>query len=543
MRKIFFKYKYLSFTTIIFILLGNLASIFSSLSLSKLLNSVLSGNVTLVIQSIIIVLGLSIIGFGCELLYATLQSKLAEKVNSDIRLEVANSISNMSQEEYEKNEIGTYISWFTNDITEIENHAIRPIFSMISNIFILILVISVFIKLHYSLVITAIIAATVLMLSPRLFSNKISDLSIKQSKGQENFTKDMKDILSGFEVMKLYNSLDTFNNKINSISCSLERNRFNLAFFRNRSNALLYTINMSAQLSCIFVSAYLAATGKVEYGALLAVGNLSSLCFNAIRMISVDKLTLSGGRIIFNKLENLKTYIRSTEVKHSLETFSDSIKVNNLSFSYGENKVIDNLSITFEKGKKYALIGPSGCGKSTLLKLLMGNITKFKGNILIDNKNIKNLDIKSVYNKFAYIDQNCYLFNSSIKDNITVFSDKYHDAEIEMALKQSALYDFVHEQSLDLIVGESGNNISGGQKQRVAIARALLNKKSVIIMDEGTSALDKKNSSIVEKKLLENPNVTLILVTHNINEELAHMFDDIYNLSELNKLTRNKALI
>lgn len=211
--------------------------------------------------------------------------------------------------------------------------------------------------------------------------------------------------------------------------------------------------------------------------------------------------------------------------------FSNSIELRNVSFGYKNEDVFKNLSLIFENGKKYAIIGKSGSNKTTLIKLILGHLNNYEGNIYIDNVDIKQYSQESISENFAYISQNVYIFSGTIKDNITL-CENFTEEELDNSLKESCLSDFVLslDQSLNTFLGEEGNNISGGQKQRLSIARALIRHKPIIIIDEGTSALDKKNAFEVESMLLKNPNFTIILITHCLSEELIDNFDKIIEL-------------
>lgn len=206
------------------------------------------------------------------------------------------------------------------------------------------------------------------------------------------------------------------------------------------------------------------------------------------------------------------------------------IELKDISYSYGDKPVLHQVSMVFEKGKKYALSGPSGCGKSTLLKLVIGYLKDYQGSITFDGKDQKEFAEDSLTRQMAYIDQNTYLFPGTVRENITLFQDTYSSEEIREALRNSALEEFMEPGLLNKEVGEDGKNLSGGQ--RVAIARALLQKKSVIIMDEGTSALDRENARIVEEQLLRNKELTVILISHNIQDQMKGLFDRIYQMGE-----------
>ena len=138
----------------------------------------------------------------------------------------------------------------------------------------------------------------------------------------------------------------------------------------------------------------------------------------------------------------------------------------------------------------------------------------------------------------SYIEQDVFLFNTSIRENITLGED-FNDQQMKKALRDSALAGdlAIMPQGLDTLVGEEGRNLSGGQKQRVAIARALIHNRNILLVDEGTSALDQKNADIVEKNLLANPDLTLILISHHLSDERKAQFDHVYELSPVSAVT------
>ena len=210
----------------------------------------------------------------------------------------------------------------------------------------------------------------------------------------------------------------------------------------------------------------------------------------------------------------------------------DGIAMEHLSFRYGEKTVLQDMNLRFKKGRKYALTGPSGCGKSTLLKLLLGWLPDYTGTIRLDGKDVRDYTPEQLQKQMSYIEQDVFLFNTTIRENITL-GEEFTDAQMERALRDSALAgDLEHmPEGLETIVGEEGSSLSGGQKQRVAIARALIHDCSILLIDEGTSALDQKNADIVEKSLLSNPDLTLILVSHHLSAERKRQFDQVYDLT------------
>ena len=209
------------------------------------------------------------------------------------------------------------------------------------------------------------------------------------------------------------------------------------------------------------------------------------------------------------------------------------LTVDHLVKSYdGQTNILDNVSFGVQPGEVIVVVGPSGCGKSTLLKILLGWLPGYQGKVLYDERDVRDYTPEQLQQKMSYIEQNVFLFNTTIRENITL-GEHFTDEQMEKALRDSALAGDLANmpKGLDTPVGEEGNALSGGQKQRVAIARALIHNRSILLVDEGTSALDQKNADIVEKSLLSNPDLTLILISHHLSDERKAQFDHVYELT------------
>ncbi|MCL2530226.1 MAG: ABC transporter ATP-binding protein/permease, partial [Coriobacteriia bacterium] len=181
-----------------------------------------------------------------------------------------------------------------------------------------------------------------------------------------------------------------------------------------------------------------------------------------------------------------------------------------------------------EKNKKYTVVGGSGSGKTTLVRLLCANYTGYTGTISFSGRELHELDINQLLTHIAFIHQNVYMFDESIKENISLHRE-YSEKEWQEALATSGVDRFLDqmENGLDTQVGENGINLSGGQRQRVAVARALIQKKPILIIDEGTSAVDRQTAYEIETALLAMPQITLITITHHLASELLRQYDRI----------------
>ena len=197
-------------------------------------------------------------------------------------------------------------------------------------------------------------------------------------------------------------------------------------------------------------------------------------------------LSFSSSKPYFEKIAVHADDVQTDNISE-MKQISNAITIENLNFQYGDHPILQNLSLHFKKGGKYAITGPSGCGKSTLLKLLLGWLPDYGGSIRFDGKDAKDFTPEQLQQQMSYIEQNVFLFNSTIRDNITL-GETFTDEQMEKALHDSALVGDLASMpdGLDTIVGEEGGSLSGGQKQRVAIARALIHNRSLLLVDEGT---------------------------------------------------------
>jgi ATP-binding cassette subfamily C protein len=227
-------------------------------------------------------------------------------------------------------------------------------------------------------------------------------------------------------------------------------------------------------------------------------------------------LTTPGFYFVQNLINSCKNAVE-LETKGEKFMFQDKITLQNLSFSYGKNQILEGITAEIPYGKFVSFYGGSGTGKTTTVDLIVGLLNPKSGKILIDGKNLNDLDGQTWKNQISYVSQDSFLFNDTIRNNIT-FKDPHHsDDEIIQALKDAEAWSFIKDlpNKLDTIVEERGGNFSGGQKQRLTIARALFRKPRLIILDESTTALDPKTEKEIIQTLLKlSGKTTILAISH-----------------------------
>jgi len=262
---------------------------------------------------------------------------------------------------------------------------------------------------------------------------------------------------------------------------------------------------------------------------------------NRIRMASLDSLaekmnlpagTVSPFGLLNNEEKDIHVYFdkfNSLEADSNLQPDNSSLQqtlsLRDVTVSVNGHVIVQPVTFTIEKGKKYALLGDSGTGKSTLLNFLAGRNHEFTGEVILDGKSLSKEQIVQLRNITAYNPQKNHIFNATVKDNITLWEERpFEEESSQMGLNQ-----FTNAQE---VVSEHGTKLSGGQRQRLALARTLLESDKVLLLDESTANLDLESARSIEAQLLQNPNLTLVIVTHHFFEEHRDLFDEVIYLGK-----------
>lgn len=217
-----------------------------------------------------------------------------------------------------------------------------------------------------------------------------------------------------------------------------------------------------------------------------------------------------------------------------LQSFETALDIKNVSFGYENHLIFHKFNFVFEKGKKYLIQGESGSGKTTLINLILKYYQVQSGIIMIDGLPLNDLD--TVYNFITVVRQEAFIFNDTIRNNLSLYKD-ISDDELIVVLKSVNLKYLATKEGLEKCAGENGNNFSGGEIKRLSLARALLRKTDILILDEPLANLDDENVGIVEDLILSVKGQTLLVISHQFNETKLQYFDEVLdiNLQSLKK--------
>lgn len=521
--------KVLLLFTILTSIIASLGYVFMAVLLQKLLDIAVEKNM----QQFIPMVLFSIFYFVMLGIFLYLQSLLSKRITckiiKQIRTDVFKGIVSQSMGDFGKRNTADYLSIITNDVKMIEDNFLLPFFEVVQ--YTVIFISSFVLMIYFDVIVSIVVfvAITLMFLVPSLLGKELEKRQNTLSSQLADFTTKLKDILSGFEIIKSYSMKQYVIQKFDKENSDTIHTKYSVDKLFALNEGLSSFLALMVQIVVLFLSAYFIITERITVGTLLGMVQVSSNLANPLIMIFTNIPKIKSIQPIIEKLTVLSKYELNEVPKKQSATFNSVVSISNISFAYEkQNRVLDKINLHIEKGKKYVIVGKSGCGKTTLVKLLAGYYTEYSGKILYDNTDLNMMNENDIVQLSSIIHQNIYMFNESVYDNIYLHED-YSKESIDKAVKASGLNDVIEKLPEGLLyeAGENGSNLSGGQKQRIAVARALIRNKPILILDEGTSAIDMQTAYDIENHLLKIEGLTIITITHNLKKELLELYDNI----------------
>lgn len=424
-----------------------------------------------------------------------------------------------------------YLSALTNDAASIETNYLAQMLAMITKA--VTFIGALLLMCRYSLLMTAIAAGlTVLpLIASLLTGNRLQAVESRVSERNGEFTAALSDCLAGFTVVKNFKAEREIFRLFAQSNKALEHEKFAGRRIKTLVGMIGAVTGIFAQLGVFIAGVYLSMKGgSMTPGAVVLFVNLMNFIISPIAELPGLLACRKAALGLVDKLATALERSSSREGSETLNRLEHGIRLENVSFAYEPGKtVLHGINAEFEAGKAYALVGGSGSGKSTLLNLLMAAETNYSGHILADGIELSDISTESLYGTMAAIQQSVFVFNASIKDNVSMFRD-FPKTELDEAIARAHLGALIRERGEDYLCGENGSGLSGGEKQRISIARSLLKKSSVLLADEVTAALDAQTAHRVSSDILDLQGITRIVVTHTLEESLLRRYDKIFVL-------------
>ena len=427
---------------------------------------------------------------------------------------------------FNKHNTSTYISALTNDVKKIEEDYLFSAFDLITNITLLISTIVVMLIYSPVLTLSGILLSLLPFIGAIIVGGKLSFHEREISDQNASFMHFIKDNLIGFSTVKVFKAEGKIKELFDKNNSILETKKANKTKTLALIDMVQTILSLISQFGVFFVGAYISIkTNEIAPSVIILFVQLMNYIISPLMSIPSTLSKRLSCKPIYKKISEIIKVENSTHQGKNIDDIT-RISISDLGFMYDDKVVLSNINYNFEKNKSYAIVGPSGSGKTTLVNLLLGKYNNYLGNIYYNDIELKEITIDSLFEVSSFVEQNVFVFDDSIINNITMYSNVDEEL-LEKIIKKSGLSKLIEEKGKDYRCGENGCNLSGGEKQRISIARALVKKAQLLLLDEATSALDNETSQSITYNLLGIDNTIKIMITHRLDEELLKKFDEI----------------
>lgn len=527
-HQLYYKNRINFIVTIILTIAMSSINLMISWLIQQIMDCTANQDMQALVRSAWIVIIVVVIYTIANVMYRAVYPRFLQRAMQQYRDYAFSRLTQKSLRSFSKEGTALYVSALTNDCTSIENNYLAATFTLIELLFCFLG--ALIMMLYYSPVM--LVLAVALSFLPVAVSmtagNRLTEQEKEISKKNERFVSIVNELLSGFPVIKSFRAETQASRLFSQRNEQAEEAKKNKRRTEQLISLLANDAGIIAQMGIFLAGAWLAISGKgVTAGVVIVFVQLMNYILNPISQVPLLWSNRKAAIALMEKLSDALSENVREEGREKLNGFSEKIEVKDLTYGYEpESPVLKDMDVQFDAGKSYAIVGGSGSGKSTLLNLLMGSSSNYQGEICIDGVSIKNIESESLYQLMTSVQQNVFVFNDTIRNNVTMFHE-FPDKEVTLALERSGLSEFIEKRGEEFVCGENGANLSGGERQRISIARALLRKSPILLVDEATAALDAATARAVSFSILNLVGMTRIVVTHRLEEAILRRYDKI----------------
>ncbi len=386
------------------------------------------------------------------------------------------AISRKSIHAFSRENTGRYIALLTSDAEKIQENYLAAALWLIPQPFLILGMLWMRLRLSPMLTLATLFFLVLPVAGAMVLAPELTRRERAASDANERFVGKIKDLLSGFSVIKSFKAEEETGRVFAAENAALENRRFRSRWWEGLLGSTAQALGLVTQFGIFFTGAYLSLVrGSVTAGTVLIFVNLSGNLLNPVQTMPKYLAARRAARGLIGKLADMAQENGSRTGETVEPAVRDSISLEHLTFGYEPDKpVLKDLNLRFAAGKKYALVGASGSGKSTLLNLLMGAYDGYEGSLTVDGREIRDIDPDSLYDLMSLIEQNVFIFDDTLRRNITMFRE-FPAAEVESAAKRAGLSELMRGRGADYPCGENGSGLSGRERQRISMGPAAEN--------------------------------------------------------------------
>lgn len=505
-------------------ILSGVLELLFPVAVNKVIDTVLpTGSFKTIILVCSLLFALYLFSMTLNYIVVYLGHTLGINIETDMRRKLFAHLQKHSFEYYDEKKTGELMSRLTTDlfdISEVAHHGPEDVFITVMSIcgaFVLMW------NVHEQLAIGTIILIPILAIGLSIFNKKMKNVNRKIYSQLGEFNAGLENSLSGIRVVKAFAN-EEFEKKIfEGMIQNYRKNK--LAFYKTMatSSSFNYVLMRLITLTSLVFGAYFTIKGELTTGELVGFVLLANTFVKPIErintMVEMYPKGFAGFKRFNEELARKPAIVDSPNAKVAPH-FNGNIHYDNVSFEYDDGRpVLENINLKIKAGEMVAFVGPSGAGKTTLINLLPRFYDTTKGSISIDGVNIKDYTLSSLRGQIGTVQQDVFLFNGTIRENVLYGKLDASDEEVERAIEAAKLKEVIEEfpEGLETPIGERGVKLSGGQKQRLSIARIFLKNPSILILDEATSALDTQTEQFIQNSFDElSKGRTTLVIAHRL---------------------------
>ena len=477
-----------------------------------------------ILQIIIMLVVLYLISAAFSYIQGWIMSGVTQKVTYQFRRDISEKINRLPLSYFDKRTYGEVLSRVTNDVDTVGQSLNQSLSQIITSVIMILGIIIMMLSISWLLTLITILVLPLSFVFIAIIMKKSQPQFIKQQKSLGELNGHVEEMYAGHMVMRVFNGEKTSIKKFDQINNELYQSAWKSQFFSGLIYPLMNLIGNLGYVAVAVVGGWLAIQGKMKIGDIQAfiqyVQQFNQPIAQTAHISNILQSTIAAAERVFEFLAE-KEQPKEIDSPITLPNIIGKVELKNVVFGYDANKtIIKNLSIKIEPGHRVAIVGPTGAGKTTLVNLLMRFYEINSGSIKIDGTDIKNMKRSDVRKLFGMVLQDTWLFNGTIRENLTYGNKDATDEEVIAAAKEAQVDHFVRSlpNGYDMLLDEEANNISQGEKQLLTIARAMLAKAPMLILDEATSSVDTRTEVLIQKAM-DNlmKNKTSFVIAHRLS--------------------------